>query len=152
MSLIDHLEYSKRDAVVNKCKKDGCSLKIDLQTDSVLILDCDKLPACDFVGKKPDYIILANLSQIILLVVEFKSGRVNDISFIDQLRAGADYANNLFAALELKILVPVVVYGSMDPFATRKLKSVAAQIKFAGARFFVSIGKCGVLSLSHLVR
>lgn len=135
-------QYAKASCL--KCSKDGCTLDLKGIAPPPLVLDADA--HCELVkreGKKPDYYVFPIADQLVLVVVELKSGRLDASDAIDQIQAGATIWEPIMAS-SLSKFYPLLLCGRGGH--ANELKVLGRRrVRFLGKDYLVILRRCGSL-------
>ena len=127
-----------------KCGMRGCSvsLKNAPQPFFLIQMDCDELPGQN--ETRCDYIFIGGSNRVWLVPMELKKGALGVSKVMEQLQAGAKFAEEIIPRNEQVSFLPIVVFGGKaHHIEVRKLRQPANQIRFRGQRFNIQLLKCG---------
>lgn len=129
---------------VESCSRDGCRVDMtDLPTDCVIV-DVDKaFPTRELDGKRCDFVLVAERSDAPLLVapVELKSGKVNFLEALEQLRGGARFADRIVEPASNAECRPVLIHGKGFHKAEHRMLN-RRKVAFRGGKLTVKITRC----------
>ena len=102
--------------VVNRCRKEGCSVSLPGDSSKRLVIDCD-LAGSPFGPNDPkcDYLLFEEFQNRPgrAIPVELKGGRIRARDVIEQLQAGAAAVENLIPRQVDVQLLPLLAYGNI---------------------------------------
>ena len=102
--------------LVNRCRKDGCSVSLQEASPDRLVINCD-LPGSPFGPNDPkcDYLLFEEARNRAgrAIPIELKSGRIRARDVIEQLQAGATVVENLIPRQVDVRLLPLLAYGNI---------------------------------------
>ena len=140
----------------NACSGDGCRVYLtDIPSDRVIVnLECE-FERRKLNTKRCDYVLFcgdASQSNLIVVLIELKSGTFKTSAVSDQLQKGADFVTEMFeklpeaarTALNMFEItyVPVLFHGKgIDRFQLRELER--AKVRFSHQRTAIQRKKCG---------
>ena len=145
MGLVDDVRKNVSDAcLVNRAQAQGCSTTLPGSPDSRLLIDMDcrelglnqRASRCDFifVSDDGDWVV----------PIELKRGRVRASEVVEQLRAGARFAERVIPRGAAVNFRPVTVHGGkIHPAERRALLRKSAQIRFRGKSEGIELLRCG---------
>lgn len=128
-----------------KCGMSGCSvgLKNAPQPFFLIQMDCDKLP----IGQNEtrcDYIFIGGSDRVWLVPMELKKGGLGARAVIEQLQAGAKFAEKIIPRNEQVSFLPIAVFGGkVHRIELRKLQQSTNQIRFRNQRSNIKLLRCG---------
>ena len=137
-------EKVHQDCIATRCSAEGCAVSMNgVQGDHILInMDCLSLGIerrdrrCDFifVGDDGDWVV----------ALELKRGSLDASNVVEQLRAGARFAERIVPRGAEVNFVPLAVYGGKFHRNERdKLLKPANWIRFRGEMLQVDSLRCG---------
>lgn len=145
MDIHAYLRSNLGKAISKRCKKEGCHLKLDsLSSYQVTVIDADKYKDIrNHEGRLCDYFIFLTRTDILVVVLEMKSGHVDVRVTAEQLQSGAIEATQLLSSCNSKVtFYPVLVHGKgFSSLAYRALQKLTVQ--FCGSNHHIITVKCG---------
>ena len=144
------------ECISKSCSGDGCRVHLTGTPSNRVIVDLE----CEFDQQKKntkrcDYVLFCgNASQrnLIVALIELKSGTFKSPEVADQLQGGADFVTEMFGKLPKKAntalntleitCIPVLFHGKgIDRFELRELER--AKIRFLSRNSTIKRRKCG---------
>ena len=138
------------------CSGDGCRVYLTGTPSNRVIVDLE----CEFdrrkiSTKRCDYILFcgnASQSNLVIALIELKSGSFKSPEVADQLQGGADFVTEMFGKLPKKAstalntleitCIPMLFHGKgIDRFQLRELER--AKISFRSQNTAIKRSKCG---------
>lgn len=129
---------------VDSCSRDGCRVDMTGLPMDRAIVDVDKaFPARELDGKRCDFVLVAERSDAPLLVapVELKSGKVNFLEALEQLRGGAKFADWIAEPASNAECQPVLIHGKGFHKAEHRMLN-RRKVAFRGRKLTVKIARC----------
>ncbi len=142
--------------ISKSCSGDGCRVYLTgTPSDRVIVnLECE-FEQRKISTKRCDYILFcgnATQSNLVVALIELKSGTFKTPAVADQLQGGADFVTEMFKILPAKAIatlntleitcVPVLFHGKgIDRFQLRELER--AKIRFRSRNTAIKRSKCG---------
>lgn len=152
MDFIYKIYESFEDCFVDICKKRGCKLHIASIKHFALILDCDKYQEkLNIQEEICDYIIFARpkISLIVIGVVELKSGRADVEKACNQIKKGAQIAEEITQGIKKAHLFPILVHTGHLKHHGKSINSMQAKeitkerIIFKGKNYIIYLEESG---------
>ena len=144
------------ECISKSCSGDGCRVYLTGTPSDRVIVDLE----CEFEQRKIstkrcDYILFcgnASQSNLVVALIELKSGSFKSPEVADQLQGGADFVTEMFGKLPKKAntalntleitCIPVLFHGKgIDRFQLRELER--AKISFRSQNTAIKRSKCG---------
>lgn len=142
--------------ISKSCSGDGCRVYLTgTPSDRVIVnLECE-FDRRKIYTKRCDYILFcgnASQSNLVVALIELKSGTFKTPAVAEQLQGGADFVTEMFKKLPAKVnatlntleitCVPVLFHGKgIDKFQLRELER--AKIRFRSRNTAIKRSKCG---------
>lgn len=131
--------------VVNRCRKDGCSVALPRgRSRNLLIIDCDE-PGSPFGphDTKCDCLLFEESENGSgrAMPIELKSGRIRASEVIRQLQAGTEAIENLIPAGITVQLRPLLAYGKIPKGERTALDK--GTVRFGSERIGITKIRCG---------
>ena len=137
-------EISKR-AIVNRCAKEGCEVSLRNAPSPHLVIDVDdpsfgleNKSHCDFLFISCDCASGANW----VVPLELKRGSPNATAMVNQLQAGAGFAQDRIPAKHKTRFLPIGVYGGRL-HTNQRDRLRKARILFRGKKYEIELIRCG---------
>lgn len=129
----------------DSCSRDRCQVDLTGAPGERLIVDADTaFPAHGVGGKRCDFILFLTSGDGALVVapIELKSGDVDASEAVDQLRAGAAFADRLSRGEGGADCQPILFHGKS---IHRKQRAALARgkVNFRGRKLTVKTARCG---------
>ena len=144
------------ECISKSCSGDGCRVYLTgTPSDRVIVnLECE-FEQRKIDTKRCDYVLFcgnASQSNLIVALIELKSGTFKTPAVADQLQKGADFVAEMFGKLPEKVnealntleitCVPVLFHGKgIDRFQLRELER--AKVRFLSRNTAIKRNKCG---------
>ena len=144
------------ECISKSCSGDGCRVYLTgTPSDRVIVnLECE-FERRKINTKRCDYILFcgnASQSNLVVTLIELKSGTFKTPTVADQLQGGADFVTEMFKKLPEKAnatlntleitCIPVLFHGKgIDRFQLRELER--AKIRFRSQNTAIKRSKCG---------
>ena len=144
------------ECISKSCSGDGCRVYLTgTPSDRVIVnLECE-FEQRKIDTKRCDYVLFcgnASQSNLIVALIELKSGTFKTPAVADQLQKGADFVAEMFGKLPEKVnealntleitCVPVLFHGKgIDRFQLRELER--AKVRFRSQNTAIKRRKCG---------
>jgi hypothetical protein len=149
MNLHAELQRDFPSAIRGSCNKEGCRLKFDRSLSSYrrTIIDADDYAAiCHYKGKICDYFLFLTIPELIVAVVEMKSGRIQASDteakhIAEQLGNGARESEKLVQSRPDSTFRPILLYGSMK--SRMRVLLAKYEVTFKGKKHKILTAKCG---------
>ena len=133
-----------------RCRTRGCTVGMrDAPRPNVLIkMDCRRLPIggsdtrCDFMFVGDDCVV----------ALELKKGRAHASEIVEQLRAGARFADSIVPRGARVRFFPVAVFGGIRKEEREQFRRTNFLIRFRGKNEEVRLLECGQLMVDALRR
>lgn len=128
--------------LVKKCGAQGClvSMKDAPQPYVLVNMDCSSLPISQN-DKKCDFIFVADNGGWVA-ALELKKGKPNASEVVDQLRAGAQFADQIIPKDVSAHFLPIAVFGGkLHKSELNKFRQ--SQVNFRGKKVRVELLRCG---------
>ena len=133
-----------------RCRTRGCVVSMkDAPRPNVLIkMDCRKLPIggsdtrCDFMFVSDDCVV----------ALELKKGRAHASEIVEQLRAGARFADSIIPRGSRVRFLPVAVFRGIRKNEREQFRRANFLIRFRGRSEEVRLLECGQLMVDALRR
>ena len=132
--------------IVNRCRRDGCSVSLRGSSRNRLVVDCD----CDVPGSpfgpnqaKCDYLLFEEAENGVsrAVPIELKSGRIKARDAIQELHAGAAAVENLIPThLDIPLL-PLLAYGNIPKGERAAIEN--GRVRFRGKSLRIKRIRCG---------
>ena len=155
--LLTEIEKQVHEECISKsCSGDGCRVYLTGTSSNRVIVDLE----CEFDRRKTntkrcDYILFcgnASQSNLVVALIELKSGTFKSPEVADQLQGGADFVTEMFGKLPVRVnaalntleitCVPMLFHGKgIDRFQLRELER--AKIRFLSQNTAIKRSKCG---------
>ena len=125
------------------CSRDACRVYLTGAPSQRLIVDADS--AFPQGGKRCDFILFLSGGGGVLTVapIELKSGKVDASKAVDQLQAGADFADRVSPAADRTECRPILFHGGQRIHRTQKTALAQKKVNFRGRKLTVKIARCG---------
>ena len=124
------------------CSKSGCSVDLQNTPNPRLLLDMDSGVVGDN-DSKCDYIFFGGNSNAWVVPIELKRGAFKVSQVVDQLRAGARFAETICEGFEVRFQ-PVVASGAVNRKQPRRgLRNKSTKIRFRGLDVNFERIRCG---------
>ncbi|RKU06346.1 hypothetical protein C6503_25980 [Candidatus Poribacteria bacterium] len=157
MELLAEIGKQVHEECISKsCSGDGCRVYLtDTPSDRIIVnLECE-FEQRKIDTKRCDYVLFcgdASRSNLVVVLIELKSGAFKTSTVADQLQSGADFVSEMFGKLpkeanaalnRLEITcVPTLFHGKrIDRFELRELER--AKIRFLSQKPTIKRRKCG---------
>ena len=127
-----------------KYRKKGCSVSLQKAPVPFIMIDMDKPQApVKQNDTKCDYIFIGGSSNVFLVPLELKRGKLDASDVVRQLQAGANIADNrIIPKRESVQLLPVAICGGK--FHRAEIRRLSQhKIRFRGKPSNVQLLKCG---------
>ena len=144
------------ECISKSCSGDGCRVYLTgTPSDRVIVnLECE-FEQRKIDTKRCDYVLFcgnASQSNLIVALIELKSGTFKTPAVADQLQKGADFVAEMFGKLPEKVnealntleitCIPVLFHGKgIDRFQLRELER--AKVRFLSRNTAIKRNKCG---------
>ena len=144
------------ECISKSCSGDGCRVYLTgTPSDQVIVnLECE-FEQRKIDTKRCDYVLFcgnASQSNLIVALIELKSGTFKTPAVADQLQKGADFVAEMFGKLPEKVnealntleitCIPVLFHGKgIDRFQLRELER--AKVRFLSRNTAIKRNKCG---------
>ena len=144
------------ECISKSCSGDGCRVYLTGTPSARVIVNLE----CEFEQRKIDtkrcdYVLFcgnASQSNLIVALIELKSGTFKTPAVADQLQKGADFVAEMFGKLPEKVnealntleitCIPVLFHGKgIDRFQLRELER--AKVRFLSRNTAIKRNKCG---------
>lgn len=119
--------------------------------DEHLLIDVDKAGLSENQSKC-DYIFIGCGEVTWVVALELKSGNPRTSTVVQQLRAGAEYADCIVPECAKVEFRPVVFSGKLHPAERVKLRRKENRVRFRGSNQYIVPRECGDLLTSVLKR
>ena len=142
-NLVDEVKSCLRPgSFARRCRRNGCSVILDGAPVPNCLIDMDT----GLVGKndsKCDYIFFGGNSNAWVVPIELKRGAFKVSQVVDQLRAGARFAETICEGFEVRFQ-PVVASGAVNRKQPRRgLRNKSTKIRFRGLDVNFERIRCG---------
>ena len=138
-------EKAGDDHCCESCSRDGCRVDLNGAPSPRLIVDADSaFPAHGMEGKRCDFILFLSDGGGMLVVapIELKSGDVDASEAVDQLRAGAAFADRLSRGEGGAKCQPILFHGK-SIHRTQRIALARGKVNFRGRKLTVKTARCG---------
>ena len=138
-------EKAGDDHCCKSCSRHGCRVDLTGAPSPRLIVDADSaFPAHGVGGKRCDFILFLPGGDRVLTVapIELKSGGVDASQAVDQLRAGAAFADRVSPSAERTECRPILFHGGRIHRAQRTVLA-REKVNFRGREVTVKTARCG---------
>lgn len=139
-------EKAGDDHCCEPCSRDGCRVDLNGAPRPRLIVDADSaFPAHGVGGKRCDFILFLSRGGGVLTVapIELKSGGVDASQAVDQLQAGAAFADKVSPSAARTECRPILFHGGRRIHRTQKTALAQKKVNFRGRKLTVKIARCG---------
>jgi len=151
MELHRRLCESYPSAITNACNKAGCILGVGSLSPLPIIIDADEWARITgHNGPICDYFIFPIADQLIVTVLEMKSGRLDSKTAIVQIEAGARQAERIVGQERASEFYPVVLSGRRGHSSEVKVLR-GRRVRFQGTDHAIIRDRCGA-QLSDIMR
>ena len=127
------------------CSRDRCQVDLNGAPNARLIVDADTaFPAHGVRGKRCDFILFLSGGGRALVVapIELKSGDVDASEAVDQLQAGAAFADRLSRGESGADCQPILFHGK-SIHRTQRIALARGKVNFRGRKLTVKTARCG---------
>lgn len=138
-------EKASDDHCCESCSRDGCRVDLNGAPSPRLIVDADSaFPAHGMEGKRCDFILFLSGGGRMLVAapIELKSGNVDASEAVDQLRAGAAFADRLSQGEDEVDCRPILFHGK-SIHRKQRADLARGKVNFRGRKLTVKIARCG---------
>ena len=139
------------ECITRDCEKECCSVDMTDVPDDHVLIDVDKA-GLSGNQRKCDYIFVGCNEDTWVVAMELKRGNPRASTVVEQLRAGAEYADSIIPKGAGIRFLPVVVTGKIKPEELSKLRREENMVCFRGDSSNVVHRYCGDQMVSVLKR
>ena len=134
--------------IAKRCRRVGCSINLnDAPAPHVLINMDTGLVGASIT--KCDYIFVGGAKKCWIVPIELKRGSAKAIDAVEQLRAGARFAETICKGEQVSF-VPVLGCGGIKSAQRQELRKKSNRIGFLGQLVEVEVIRCGGILTSVL--
>lgn len=129
---------------VNRCRKKGCSVSLTGAPRPFILIDmdCHELQISQ-ASKRCDFMFVSDDGGWVV-PLELKRGKLDSGEMVEQLRAGAEFADRVVPkGASVRFLPIAVCGGKVHRIERDKLRSNASRIRFRGQYVYIELLKCG---------
>ena len=133
------------DHCCQSCSRDGCRVDLNGAPSLRVIVDADSAFRAHGVGgKRCDFILFLSGGGRALVVapIELKSGNVDASEAVDQLRAGAAFADRLSRGEDDADCQPILFHGK-SIHRKQRADLARGKVNFRGRKLTVKTARCG---------
>ena len=126
--------------LATRCRRNGCSVDLQNAPKPCLLIDMDT----GLVGEndsKCDYIFIGGTDDVWVVPIELKRGSAEARNLVDQLRAGARFAEMICKGEQVRF-VPVLACRGIKRAQRQELRKKSNRIAFRGRPVEVALLRC----------
>ena len=126
--------------LATRCRRNGCSVDLQNAPKPCLLIDMDT----GLVGEndsKCDYIVIGGTDDVWVVPIELKRGNAEARNVVDQLRAGARFAEMICKGEQVRF-VPVLACRGIKRAQRQELRKKSNRIAFRGRPVEVALLRC----------